>query len=282
MRAAARWARRLGWGVRYALGRRPRSDREAVLHLARLAARLPRHEPGEAKLPFGVLRFVDALSLRWQYEEIVVEGRYDFTSAGPTPRIVDCGANIGLSVHRFKSLYPASTVVALEADSTIAEVLRENVRRLGLDKVQVVGAAAWIEDGVVGFQRDGGDSGRVEESGAQIPAVRLASLIDEPVDLLKLDIEGAEFEVVRDLARSGALAHVRRLVCEVHGGEGDGHLDELLTTLRTSGMVCSVGSARSAPDLPGRSAPTPFAAQVDGRYLLQLYAWREEVDPCAS
>lgn len=282
MRAVARWARRLGWGARHALGRPPRSDREAVAQLARLAARRPRHLAGEVKLPFGGLHFVDALSLRWQYEEIVVDGRYDFTSTSPSPRIVDCGANVGLSVHRFKSLYPASTVVALEADASIAEVLRENVRRLGHQDVKVVAAAAWTEDGFVGFRKDGGDSGRIDPSAAPVPAVRLASLIDRPVDLLKMDIEGAEFAVVRDLAGSGALGRVRRLICEVHASSDNGCLQELLALLRGSGMLCSVGAARSAPDLPGRAEPTPFTAQVDGRYLLQLYAWRDEEVSCAS
>lgn len=48
-----------------------------------------------------------------------------------------------------------------------------------------------------------------------VKSVRLSSYLDRPIDLLKLDIEGAEEEVVRECSRR--LSAVRNLILEYHG-----------------------------------------------------------------
>ena len=49
-----------------------------------------------------------------------------------------------------------------------------------------------------------------------VPARRLSEFISTDIDLLKIDIEGAEREVLNDLATTGKLRNVRRLHLEYH------------------------------------------------------------------
>ena len=49
-----------------------------------------------------------------------------------------------------------------------------------------------------------------------MPAVRLSRYVTKPVDFLKLDVEGSELPVLRDLASSGAIGMIRQMVIEFH------------------------------------------------------------------
>ena len=251
--------------------------------LRRLARSLPRRSPGEFAFPFGRVAYVDAASLRSQYAELFVQQQYDFECGHEAPFIIDCGGNIGMSVIRFKQRYPKSTIVTFEADPAIAAVLAKNVSNFGLTDVTVVNAAAWIASGSVSFAIDGADSGRLVGSGdgELISAVRLADYVDRPVDLLKMDIEGAEFDVLADLSESGALGKVERLIVEVHCGKAGWHrVAELIDALQRNAFVLCIQYACCAPHLHLERIPSPFSAVPDGKCLLHLYAWRDPERRC--
>jgi FkbM family methyltransferase len=264
------------WRVKERLAVPPATAVETETRLAWLAARTPRYSPGEFRFPFGRLRYVDALSLRYQYVDIFVQRGYDFRCSRADPTILDCGSNVGLSVIAFKRRYPKARITAFEADPTIADVLASNLSTAGAEDVIVVKAAAWVRPGTVKFTRDGADSGRVDAGGGQdVQAVRLADFVGERVDMLKLDIEGAEYAVIEDLCESRKIERVDRIVCEFHGRPADkSGFARVLTRLMDAGFTFSVGAARCAPDLAGPVDPTPFAFAHDGKFLAQLYAWR--------
>jgi FkbM family methyltransferase len=241
-------------------------------------AQQPRYTPGSFSFPFGTVQYVDGASLRGQYFELFMQREYDFVCAHTTPRIFDCGANVGLSVIAFKQRYPHSHITAFEADPTIAATLRTNLENLNLMAgVTVVQAAVWNQQGVVSFAADGADAGRISDQpdARAVPAVRLADYITDTVDMLKLDIEGAEYTVLQDLCDTGAIAHVQRIICEFHGwAPVAGQTGRLLEALHQAGFATTFTYARSAPDLPGAPEPTPFPAVQDGKYLLRMYAWK--------
>jgi FkbM family methyltransferase len=246
--------------------------------LRRLAARGPRHVGGTFRFPFGTFRYVDAASMCSQYDDIFHRGVYDFTTAREAPVIVDCGGNIGLSVVRFKQQYPRSVLTVFEADPGIADVLTHNLAVAGHTDVRVVRAAAWIAGGQVSFAADGGDSGRVVVGGGggTVASVRLADFITGPTDLLKLDVEGAEYAILGDLCATGAIRHVDRLICEVHGRARErAAFGAVVEALAGRGFAFTFVAARPAPDLPGDPEPTPFRIAGDGKFLLQFYAWRD-------
>jgi FkbM family methyltransferase len=200
--------------------------------------RLPRYQTGVTDLFGPQIEFVDNASFGFIYEELFIRRSYEFVSDTPTPRIIDGGANIGLSVLFFKGLYPRSTIVAFEADRLIFDVLQRNVTALNLKGVELHREALWRERGEVAFTPEGADSGRViagVESACRVPSVPLSDLLAQPADLVKLDIEGAEFEVLQ--AAKPQLHQVKQLFVEYHSVAGQPqHLPELLSLLKAAGF----------------------------------------------
>jgi FkbM family methyltransferase len=238
--------------------------------------RAPRRSPGRFRFPFGVLRYVDASSLVGQYLEIFIERGYEVLDLPPAPRIVDCGGNIGLSAIWFKRRYPQSTITVYEADPSIGDILAGNVRRLGLSGIEVCRVAVSNRAGQVKFQTDGADGGHVNSDiGTAVPAIRLSDQLEEPVDILKIDIEGSEFALIADLCATGRIALVRHLICEVHTGHStQSQVAQIWSSLTAAGFRITLRSVQPAPKLPGRPEPTPFAALATAKSLLLLYAWR--------
>jgi FkbM family methyltransferase len=114
--------------------------------------------------------------------------------------------NIGMSVIWFKQRYPRARITVFEADPQTADLLEENVRALGLTSVTVVRAAVSDAAGKVSFVPEGSLVG--DGPGVLVDAVRLSDLITEPVDYLKVDIEGSEFGVLKDLCAMGKMGLV--------------------------------------------------------------------------
>lgn len=163
-------------------------------------------------------------------EDVVVRDEYAFVApllhGLRRPVVVDLGANIGLFSLYVLRLAPDAVVHALEASPTTFEVLAEN-RRLnpGLEWT-CHHLAAHDHDGTIRLTEAAVSTGsRVEDggSGPQVRAASLAtvlgSLVDTPVDLLKVDVEGAEERVLGAGAR--LLAGIRHTVVEIHPGVCD-------------------------------------------------------------
>jgi FkbM family methyltransferase len=204
--------------------------------------RIPRYTPFKTDLPGIRITAVDSASFISGYTEIFKRGIYCFPSEETVPNIVDCGANIGLSIIYFKQLYPNARITAFEADPKVFDVLSSNVRSLGLDNVTLHNKAVWDREAVLDFFAEGSDGGRVASSTAQekqickVSAVRLRDYLShEMVDLLKMDIEGAETLVLKDCA--DCLSNVQRLFVEYHSfEEKPQELHDLLTVLYNAGF----------------------------------------------
>src|SRR5258708_28120339 len=188
--------------------------------MARLQA-MPRYQRTETDLLGGPLRLVDSASFLSSYREIFDEEIYRFPSRSDDPLIVDCCANIGLGVIYWKRLYPAARIIAFEPDPVVFESLVWNCNQRQLERVELVNKAAWSGRGEVSFLSEGADAGHVAFGGlrdatqtVQVPSVRLFDYLNEPIELLKLDIEGSEIEVLRGCQNH--LDHVNQLFVEYH------------------------------------------------------------------
>src|SRR6185295_6208291 len=87
------------------------------------------------------------------------------------------------------------------------------------------------------FVPDGADGGKiVESSGEQtVATVPLSEYLSEPVDFLKLNIEGFELPVLEEA--EAQLGNVRELVLEYHGWPtGEQRLGEILSLLDRNGF----------------------------------------------
>ncbi|WP_231363937.1 FkbM family methyltransferase [Verrucomicrobium sp. 3C] len=158
------------------------------------------------------------------YRQIFLFRDYEFRSANPAPRILDCGANIGLATLFFKLSYPQSQIDAFEADPDLATILERNVQGNELSNVNVHCCALAKGEGEIDFYPSGTTTtnGSVQADlwrggePVRVQARRLSEWIGDEVDFLKMDIEGAESEVIAELSESGALVRVREAVVEYH------------------------------------------------------------------
>ena len=172
------------------------------------------------------ISFMGEFYLRWLFKEIFIEGSYFFKADNERPLILDCGSNIGMSVLFFKKLYPNARIVAFEPDPITFETLRHNVNQNGLSDVDLHQIAIGERAGTIELFRDASpDSSslvmstlRQRHAGpcVMVPVRRLSEFISSEIDLLKIDIEGAEDAVLSDLTSSGKLRQAKRLHLEYH------------------------------------------------------------------
>jgi FkbM family methyltransferase len=261
------------------------------------ASRRPRRVPGVIDLPIGPgdrvvpMHYVDAESLVFLYDELFVDRAYAVTGMGAAPRIIDCGGNVGLSALWFARAHPGAHITVYEADPRTAEALEANVRAWRLRGVDVVRAAVSDQDGQVSFVTEGTTSGYVSHNASydggavvSVESVRLAGRIladaergAGPVDLLKMDIEGSEYAVIRDLCTTGALAHVLRLICEIHTDHAtEPAVGRLWTALTDAGFRLTIGRRVLDNVIPHPDVP-PFSALRTAPFAMVLYAWRPDV-----
>jgi FkbM family methyltransferase len=182
---------------------------------------------------------IDVPSFLDHYKSIIAEEIYKFKSITDSPLIYDCGANIGISVLYFKMLYPKSRILAFEADPTIAKVLSENIANNKLDNIQVIDKALWKDNEGIEFSQEGADGGSMFNVGKKIkiPSIRLRELLEAEsrIDFLKMDIEGAEVEVIKDC--SDLLHKCDNIFVEYHSYNGmQQELDELLRIFTKNGF----------------------------------------------
>lgn len=188
---------------------------------------------------------------RAQFERIwqdVWDGReYDMGDLGPAPVVIDGGAHVGVASTYFAERYPGALVLAFEPNPESYALLRSNLERNGVRRVLPFNAAIAPTAGAIPLYTVPGDTwgdATIRQSWHDdrptrtvlVPAVTLSSLLTGPVDLLKLDIEGAEAAV---LAEAGSrLRRVRRLAIEFHGTRANpgNSLDGVLATLRRAGF----------------------------------------------
>ncbi|MBV9685542.1 MAG: FkbM family methyltransferase [Solirubrobacterales bacterium] len=132
--------------------------------------------------------------------------------------IVDLGSNVGASLIYFRLCYPYARLIGVEADPVTFKRLQRNVAQF--HGIEVVNAAVARESGMMPFLRYSGSSwansliplwertGQGHIAGRPLRRYGLMS-----VDLLNMDIEGAEWQVLPNFRQ---LDKVRTIIGEIH------------------------------------------------------------------
>lgn len=218
---------------------------------------------------------------REQFDRIwqdVDEGHeYEMGDLGPSPIIIDAGAHVGVASHWFARRYPDSLILAFEANPATFDLLRQNLAANGLtSRVRPFPVAVGPRTEQVTFYATPGDNwgdAAVRQAWHDettdrlaVPAVALADLLSEPIDLLKLDIEGIETKAI--VAAADALRRVRRIVLEFHGSSATpgNRLDRVLSTLHDAGFETRV-------EQDGKPVPTRKVRRDDPFWLI-VRGWR--------
>jgi FkbM family methyltransferase len=167
----------------------------------------------------------------------------------------------------------------VEADPTVFEYLQKNVIRAKCSNIKLLNKAVWYEDGSISFSSDHADGGGIasclsreikgDRSVVDVEAVTLSALVDEsPVDLLKIDVEGAEVDLL--INQSECLQYVERLFVEYHSYAGKPQrLNELLGVLQEAGFRFCIQS-EYAPKQPFKDLKVDCG--MDNR--LNIFAWK--------
>lgn len=266
------------WRIKYQFNLTPTAGNETLARLSWLTSSQPRFTSGRFLFPFGVIKYIDNLSLRYQYLDIFIKRIYDFKSDHPSPNIIDCGGNIGLSVIRFKQLFPKSTIKVYEADPSIFNTMKSNLEEYYMEDIKLTNAAVWNNNAQVIFNNDGADSGRIDVGGKGIiiDSVKLSDSINNTIDLLKIDAEGAEFEILLDLCNNGKLKHIKRIISEVHCDKNNREcLSEFINIISSSGFSYTISDVKCNKSVFGSQESTPFVFADGGSFLFNLYAWRD-------
>lgn len=178
--------------------------------------------------------------------EIFRAGCYDPPTAlatliGPDPRILDVGANVGVFTAFARRRWPQATIVMVEADPDNVSALERFVESDASGRIEVIAAAASTTDDPVHFKAGHGTGSRIATTGPMTTAVDVLPLFAR-VDLVKLDIEGGEWPILRD-PRLADLQDTT-LVMEYHayGTDGRPPLDLATELLTQAGF--SVGHER--------------------------------------
>ncbi len=165
--------------------------------------------------------------------------------------ILDGGANIGAFTLFAKRLYPAAKIVCVEPDPDNHSVLEHNLKLNGIDDCVVLDGAVWSECGPL-FLGGGCRHERERElsffvqaeaaADAQkcTPGYSVQSLAEKycagRFNVVKLDVEGAEAQILRDEDSINALLSIcDLLVLEIH----DDVFDRLQFSLAIKSLGCT-------------------------------------------
>ena len=194
------------------------------------------------------------------YDEIFRDNEYGMVTIDvPNPVILDVGAHIGLTTIRFKQDYPDAQITCFEPMPANASLLRDNTRHLPGPEVTVVENAVAASSGYVPFF----SSELTEENGDMhwtwgnslvanqwikdepmridgVATVQLSDYINGPIDLLKMDIEGAETSVLKEI--EGKAQHIKQVVMEYHGSSinPQNNLENILRMLEEYGFSVDI------------------------------------------
>ena len=179
--------------------------------------------------------------------EQIISGLANFTPKtimpdNKTPFIIDAGSNIGITSLYFKSLYPQAKLLCFEPDPHAFALLQQNISQNKILNIRLLEAALSSSNSEIDFfgqifveSPDARGNSIIKTWGLQrainnttrVTALKLSSFIDAQVDFLKLNIEGAEQQVIEDLHQANKLRLINELAIEVHQATASLYLNDV-------------------------------------------------------
>lgn len=160
------------------------------------------------------------------------------------PTIIDAGAHIGMATLYFMQQFPNAHVISIEANPLLIPVLEENVWQNRLEdfvEVHNIALSDKDEDAILYIDPDDEwhstgslyttthEYHKLPYKKISVPGKPLSHFLQHPVDILKLDIEGAEFKVLK--AAKKHLQNIDTILLEYHPQNTGDKLEEMLALL---------------------------------------------------
>jgi len=162
-------------------------------------------------------------------DEIFNQEIYKLDLQTSTPVIFDLGSHIGLSILYFKFNYSNAKIVGFEPNPNIFPLLEENIYCNNLQDIELHNIALGDNDGIRDFHIDNkfdafstsgfkpnAWNGKQSTTSISVKTEKLSKYISSHIDLMKMDIEGAEKEVLTELEQADKLKYVKNIVIECH------------------------------------------------------------------
>jgi FkbM family methyltransferase len=202
--------------------------------------KIPRYQVGSTKIFGFEFTFVDSASFIGQYTDIFEKQSYKFNTVNEQPIIIDCGANVGVSILYYIRQYPNAKIIAFEPDKKVFSTLKKNVEKINNSNITLINKGLWNTEGKMFFMEEGADGGQVLDANNElfqnlktvdIETTSLRSYLTGKIDFLKIDIEGAEAVVIEDC--ENLLLNAQQIFIEFHSTiNKQQQLDTILSGLK--------------------------------------------------
>lgn len=227
--------------------------------------------PHQIKILNYTVFYNDPRSLFSEYKLIFKDKIYHFESENNSPLIIDGGGHIGLATLYFKNLYPDSEILIFEPDKKVLLMLNKNIKVNGIKKAKVHEIGVSNRKDTINFQDTGTDDAKVNPQGSSTVNVdRLSNYLNRTVDFMKLNIEGEELNVLKELEETNKLWLIRQMCVEWHSFAGQSqNLGEFLSILERNNFRYLINhfDYRVNPRLK-----PPFKLSDKTQYYLLIYA----------
>ncbi|MBR0434381.1 MAG: FkbM family methyltransferase [Lachnospiraceae bacterium] len=192
------------------------------------------------ELLVGIIRYMFTFNLESLsgITENIFEDYYDLdlVPPGSCKVFVDCGAFIGDSVLSFIKEYGRdsySKIYAYEIDPKNVESFKHNLEGFSNIEIREKGVGKEKGELFLNITADGEGSRLAEAGENRVTVVSLDDDIEEPIDVIKMDIEGAETD-----ALMGAIKHIKEekpklLICTYHKPADIFEIPKLIESMRS-------------------------------------------------
>lgn len=229
--------------------------------------KIPLHSEAILKYRLHFFHYSIFLSL---FEDMFLNDEY-YVKLPKNPHIIDLGSEVGLSVCYFKSIYPNARIEAFEPDPASYKLLTKNIKDNAMKKITTCNVALANKVGSIPFYIDSSVDGSLtmslfakrQQKRIIVKVNRLSRYIRQKVDLLKMDIEGAEFDVLSDLSHSKKISLIDNMIIEYHHhiDVNKNDLSRLLALLEKNGFGYQLEA----------KYPLPFKKQIYQDCLIFAY-----------
>lgn len=237
--------------------------------------------PGRTTLLGWDIEYVNGMALACFTDQLLIRRLNDFLPDNDTPLIIDCGANIGLGVLNYNRLFPKSKIIAFEPDPVFVPCIKNNLKRNNIHNVKLIESAVWVENGNVPWYSEGIDGSKIiineNNNNTSVSSTDLSDYLNEPVDLLKMDIEGAEYKVISHI--KDKLVNVKNIIVECHFNQTNVlAFSALMEALAEAGFKVSINTFGAWRDLIRQK---PISQDHWEQYLL-IAGWRKPIDNAST
>lgn len=169
--------------------------------------------------------------------------------SGRAPTIIDVGAHIGLATLYFAYHFPTAHIISLEPNPFTFKILEENIWQNRLENhVTCFNQAIAPQAGKLPFYfNPKATDWQLNSSlysttwtnqplpnSVEVNTITLSSLITQPIDLLKIDVEGGELQLIQEAQHQ--LTNANQMLIEFHPRPNN-ELADLLALLKKHEFV---------------------------------------------